>query len=147
MDIAAIPFHRLIGIRAVRAGEHGMVALDDARDLHNHLDTIHAAAQYALAEACSGAELLACLGDLADEVVPVLRRAEVKYRHPARGTLYASASLSADDEARVRSELAAKGRSMVEIDVQVADSARTVVLTATLGWFLQRAAGSAVHAS
>jgi len=155
VDIAAIPYHRLIGIRAARAGEYGMVALDDAPGLHNHLGTIHASAQYALAEACSGAVLLARFGDLADEVVPVVRRAQVKYRHPARATLYASASLTGDDEARVRSELAAKvrselaakGRSMVEIDVRVADSAQVVVLTATLGWFLQRAAGGAVHAS
>jgi len=141
MDIEAIPFHRLIGIRAPHPGEAAMLALDDGPDLHNHLGTIHASAQYALAEACSGAELLARLGDLANGVVPVLRRGEVKYRQPARGTLYGSASLAAVDEARVRSELATKNRSMVKIAVQVVDSAQVVVLTATLYWFLQGAAG------
>jgi hypothetical protein len=141
MDIEGIPFHRLIGVRAPRPGEAAMLALDDGPGLHNHLGTIHASAQYALAEACSGALLLDRLGDLASTVVPVLRRGEVKYRHPARGTLCASAALAAVDEARVRSELATKGRSMVQIAVQVVDPAQAVVLTAALYWFLQRAEG------
>jgi acyl-coenzyme A thioesterase PaaI-like protein len=141
MDIAGIPFHRLIGIRAPRPGEAAMLALDDGPELHNHLGTIHASAQYALAEACSGAVLLEHLGDLASRVVPVLRRGEVKYRRPARGTLYASAALSAGDEARVRSELATKGRSMVDVAVQVVDAAQAVVLTAALSWFLHLAEG------
>jgi acyl-coenzyme A thioesterase PaaI-like protein len=145
MEIAKIPFHRLIGIRGPRSGEAAMLVLDDQPDLHNHLGTIHASAQYALAEACSGALLLERLGDLASTVVPVLRRGEVKYRRPARGTLYASAALSATDEERVRSELATKGRAMVEIAVQVADAAQAVVLTATLGWYLQSAEGSAAQ--
>jgi len=146
MDIEGIPFHRLLGIRVPDPDEAAMLALDDRPSLHNHLGTIHASAQYALAEACSGAVLLERLGDLAAEVVPVLRRGKAKYRHPARGTLYASASLAAGDEARVRSELATKNRSMVEIAVQVVDSAQSVVLTANLCWFLQRAEGRVVQA-
>ena len=143
MDIEGIPFHRLIGIRAPHPGEAAMVALDDAPGLKNHLGTVHASAQYALAEACSGAVLLERLGDLAGAVTPVLRRGEVKYRRPARGTLYASGSLAAGAETRARSELAAKGRAMVEIPVMVMDSAQAVVLTATLSWFLQRVEDSA----
>jgi len=146
MDIEGIPFHRLVGIRAPHADEAAMLVLDDGSGLHNHLGTIHASAQYALAEACSGAVLLEHLGDLAGEVVPVLRRGEVKYRHPARGTLYASGSFAAVDEARVRSELATKNRSLVEIAVQVADSAQAVVLTANLCWFLRRTEGGAPQA-
>jgi len=115
-----------------------MVALDDGRDLRNHLGTIHAAAQYALAEACSGALLADRFADLATDVVPVVRRAEVKYHRPARGTLTAGASISPGSEARVRGALAAKGRALVDVAVEVVDSAQTVVLTATLHWFLRR---------
>jgi acyl-coenzyme A thioesterase PaaI-like protein len=141
MDIEEIPFHRLIGIREPRRGEAAMLALDDGPGLHNHLGTIHASAQYSLAEACSGAVLLRRLGDLATEVFAVLRRGEVKYRHPARGTLYASASLTAVDEARVRAELATEGRSIIGVGVRVVDSAQAPVLTATLTWLLQWAEG------
>jgi len=147
MDIEGIPFHRLIGVRAPHPDEAAMLALDDGPGLHNHLGTIHASAQYALAEACSGAVLLAHLGDLASEVVPVLRRGEVKYRRPARGTLYATGTLAEVEEARVRGELVTKSRSMVEIAVQVVDSAQAVVVTANLCWLLQRAAGGVAQSS
>jgi len=141
MDIEGIPFHRLIGVRAPHPDEAAMLALDDRPRLHNHLGTIHTSAQYALAEACSGAVLLAHLGDLASEVVPVLRRGEVKYRRPARGTLVEV------EEVRVRAELVTKSRSMMEVAVQVVDSAQAVVVTANLCWLLQRAAGCVAQAS
>ena len=138
MDIAAIPFHRLLGIRVARLGEDGMLVLDDTPALHNHLDTVHASAQYALAEACSGALLADRFPDLAAGVLPVVRRAEVKYRRPARGTLTARASLIPGSEARVRDDLAAKGRTLVDVAAEVVDAGQTVVLSATLHWFLQR---------
>jgi hypothetical protein len=97
MDITGIPFNQFIGLRKVAAAA-GELALDAAPKYLNHIGTVHAAAQFALAEACCGEYLLSRFADLTEGNLAVVRKAEIKYRKPAYGALKARASL-ADREA------------------------------------------------
>ncbi|MCW8838458.1 MAG: DUF4442 domain-containing protein [Thiovulaceae bacterium] len=49
----------------------------------NHIKTIHASAQFALAETQSGIHLQRLFPELEEKVVPVLRDAQMKYKKPA----------------------------------------------------------------
>jgi Domain of unknown function (DUF4442) len=88
MDVSAIPFNRFLGLRA--GGAALMLPADPK--YHNHLGTVHASAQFALAEAASGRWLLDHFGEAAADYVAVVRHADVKYRRPAAGGLAAHAS-------------------------------------------------------
>jgi acyl-coenzyme A thioesterase PaaI-like protein len=140
MDALDLRFSSLVGLRRSDRPDRGSLCLDDAPDVHNHLHTIHAAAQFALAEAASGDFLQTRFAALASSHVGVVRRSKVTYRSPARGTIYARASA---DEQRLRefeSRLASTGRALVFVDVAVSDAAGTVTMSGEFEWFAQKPA-------
>ena len=57
MDILAIPFHKFLNIKK-HAGDDYIFEADERPEYLNHLQTIHACVQLALAEASSGEFLL-----------------------------------------------------------------------------------------
>ena len=86
MDILSIPFHRFLNIEKSDEGEGFIFRMEERPEHLNHLGTIHACAQLALAEASSGEFLLEQFGDLKDSVIPLIRKTEVKYSKPANAT-------------------------------------------------------------
>jgi hypothetical protein len=62
-----IPFNRLIAIRHSGDSEY-VLELDGSEQYLNHLNAVHASAQFALAEATSGEYLLRMFEDLAGDV-------------------------------------------------------------------------------
>jgi hypothetical protein len=112
MDIIALPSNRFLGLR--KAGPEGgaLLALPESLDYANHLGTVHASAQLALAEA--------------------------KFKRPASGRLTSRASADAAKLATLPDELARKGRALIEVHVEVLDASGGVTLTANVGWFLAK---------
>ena len=104
----------------------------------NHLGTVHASAQLALAEASSGEFLLRSIGDLTG-IVPVVRRLESKFRKPAHGQLTSTVSLP-DGIEKLREDLSAKGRAIVSVVVDLHDESGAHTLSATVEWFIMRLA-------
>jgi acyl-coenzyme A thioesterase PaaI-like protein len=104
----------------------------------NHLGTIHASVQFALAEASSGEFLLRSLGEAQKQVFAVLRTSEVKFRKPAHGTLRASARFGGDNTNKFTTELAARGRALVSVVVEVSDLQGLITMTGQFDWYLQR---------
>jgi len=85
-----LPFNKFIGI--LTASDPGkLLQLPAGPQYLNHLGTVHASAQLALAEASSGEFLLQSFGSIA-ELVPVVRRLESKFRKPAKGALTSNVS-------------------------------------------------------
>ena len=118
-SVTTLPFNRHVGIQKSSTGE-GLLELPAGEQFLNHIGTVHAGAQLALAEACSGEFLLHALAN-EQRVVPVVRRVEAKFKKPANGRVTAmiNTSLTATDEP-IR-ELAAKGRCLLTIHVDVHD--------------------------
>jgi acyl-coenzyme A thioesterase PaaI-like protein len=139
MDALGLPFSAMIGLRRSDRPAAGSLFLDDSPDLRNHLGTIHAAVQFALAESCSGDFLQGRFAELAPGYVGVVRRAEVVYRAPARGRIRAEASV---DEPRLRDfeeRLRSRGRAFINVGVTIKDAAGTTTLSADIEWFAQKA--------
>ncbi len=135
MDVTRIPFNAFVGIERADTDGALLQLLADSRYL-NHVDTVHASALLALAEASSGEFLLRHFGSM-DGVVPVVRRLEAKFRKPAKGLIVSSASVAPDALARLDDELSAKGRSLVKVSVELHDQFGVRVLSATIEWFIQ----------
>jgi acyl-coenzyme A thioesterase PaaI-like protein len=137
MDVTQLPFNRLIGLESTAVGAEFLVSLPEGPQYTNHLGTVHASALLAVAEAGSGAFLLRRLGDAAG-FVPVVRRLEAKFRSPASGRVSARAVADDKEVARWASELAGRGRVMAAVPVEVVDAAGSVVVSATVEWYIAR---------
>jgi acyl-coenzyme A thioesterase PaaI-like protein len=137
MDVTQLPFNRLVGLESAPAGSGFLVSLPEGPQYANHLGTVHASALLAVAEAGSGVFLLDRFGD-AVGVVPVVRRLEAKFRRPATGRVSARAVVAAEDVARWGSELAERGRVSAAVSIDVVDAQGTIVMSATVEWFIAR---------
>jgi acyl-CoA thioesterase FadM len=101
----------------------------------NHVGTVHAAAQFGLAEAASGATVVSAFADaLALGLVPLAARAEIAYRKPAQGDLLGVATLASAEQQRIRAEVAERGRSRFTVSVQILDSQGALVSEVTVQW-------------
>jgi acyl-coenzyme A thioesterase PaaI-like protein len=140
MDTTEIAFNRHVGVR--RADREGflLMLVDEQRYL-NHIGTVHAAALFALAEATGGEFLSRRFADLADAVIPVVRRAEAKYASPGRGRLYSKAAIPEGEAERVIDEIAKKGRTILGVAVEIVDEEGKVVMKASFEWFVKKQGG------
>ena len=136
-SVTTLPFNRHVGIQKSTSGD-GLLELPPGDQFLNHLGTVHAGAQLALAEACSGEYLLQALAKEAG-VIPVVRRVEAKFKKPANGKVIAkiNATLTAIDEAII--ELTNKGRCLLSIYVDVYDEEGKHSLSSSFEWFITRA--------
>jgi acyl-coenzyme A thioesterase PaaI-like protein len=136
-SVLELPFNRFIGLQT--ADEPHLLALPAGEEYRNHLGTVHASALLALAEASSGEWLLRQLGGLTG-IIPVVRRLESKFRKPANGRVNAQVTTQTEHTEALKTDIAAKGRAMIEVCVELHDEDGQHVLSASVEWFITRAA-------
>jgi len=134
-SVVDLPFNRFIGLQ--QAAEPNVLTLPNGGQYLNHLGTVHASALLALAEASSGEFLIKHLGHV-EGLIPVVRRLESKFRKPAHGSVTSTVTTKPDQLDIVMSDLAAKGRALVSIAVELHDQAGEHVLSATVDWFIAK---------
>src|SRR5437899_11729440 len=83
-SVTELPFNSFLGLQKA-AEPSQLLRLPPGSQYLNHLGTVHASAQPALAESSSGELLLHRLASV-EGIVAVLRRLEAKFRKPASGT-------------------------------------------------------------
>ncbi|MFO7593488.1 MAG: YiiD C-terminal domain-containing protein [Pseudomonadota bacterium] len=134
MDVTKIPFIRKIGIGKA---DDGRLVLSSDSTNQNHINTLHASAQFALAETSSAEALQTLFPDLEGKVVPVLRDSQVKYRKPTVHSVSAFASV--EDAAREKfiAQFERKGRAAIAVSVDVVDAEDVVTCTGVFNWFVQ----------
>src|ERR1043165_2781669 len=91
MHVTDLAINKTMGMQLAAEGNGHILELPESPLLLNHVGTVHASVQFALAEAGSGEFLLRHLGEAQSQVFAVLRTSEVKFRKPAHGALRASA--------------------------------------------------------
>jgi acyl-coenzyme A thioesterase PaaI-like protein len=133
-----LAFNRLLGIRPAPGGAAHVLEMPFGANVKNHLGSMHAAAQFALAEAASAECLQRHCGAEAGEVFAVVRSVEVKYRKPAAADLLAYAE--PDDATRhtVLTELATRGRVSAVILIDLKDREGTLTFHGKFEWFISR---------
>lgn len=145
MHVTDLAINSALGMRLAPPGSDHILEMGGAESalLINHLGTIHASVQFALAEAASGEFLLRQLGEAHENALAVLRTSTVKFRKPAppNGELRASAQFADTDASKLSAALASRGRALVAILVEVADALGgkgVVTMTGEFDWFLQQ---------
>jgi acyl-coenzyme A thioesterase PaaI-like protein len=133
MDILSIPFNKFIGLEQSSDPAY-LLSLPAKMKYENHIQTVHASALFALAEASSGLFLLNEFAGL-ENIIPVVRNVEIKYKKPARGTILSTASL-ATDKTEVLESLHRKRRVLIPVHVSLYDSNALLVMHATFEWFV-----------
>jgi len=101
----------------------------------NHVDTVHGAASFALAESTSGYFLNQHFAELADVTVPLLRMASIKYKQKASGDLYSQASFTTASVDDIHKQLQSKGRASFTIQVRIFNTDHKLVAVGDFEWF------------
>jgi hypothetical protein len=135
MDLAAIPFAKLIGITPSN-NEFIFELVDDVK-YTNHLGTVAAAAQFSLAEFASGQWMINTFPDIAPKVIPVLRKSEVKFKKPAFGKIRAKVNVSNEVIHEFTNQLTQSKRALISINVIVVNDNDEAVMHGTYEWFIQ----------
>jgi len=134
MDVTTIPFVEKVGI--IRSSK-GLLELPFNESIQNHLKTIHAGAQFALAETASGEILQRIFPELVGKVVPVLREAHIKYKKPAIKTISGHPTISDEAISKFKEQFKRKGRSTISVNVEIKDSENVVTCVSIFKWFVQ----------
>lgn len=135
MDVTQIPFVAHVGITR---NAQGLLELPFASSLENHLSSLHASAQFTLAETASGDILQSELPELVDHVVPLLRESTLKFKKPANQTVIAYPEIATEQVHKFRSQFDTKGRATLLVEVAVKDSEGNITCSGKFNWFLQR---------
>ncbi len=136
MKATDLALNQLLGIRAAPAGAVHLLEMPHGPAVLNHLGTIHAAAQFALAEAASAECLQRHFGDRVGRVRAIVRRVEVKYRTAATGDLLADGAPDADTFNGLLTELATRGRAAAVILIDLKDRSGTLTFHGKFEWFI-----------
>lgn len=135
MKVTDIPFNAFLKIEMASAGSSYLLQLRESPSHLNHVGTVHASVQLALAEASSGQGLMQAMPELSDKVIAVVRRVEAKFKKPMQGAIYSRATTSLDEIRHLAEPLATKGRALIPVTVEIVDRSGNVGLVATFEWF------------
>ncbi|CAA6799001.1 MAG: Unknown protein [uncultured Sulfurovum sp.] len=130
-----LPFANYIGVKARNKKE---LELAPHKNVENHIGTVHAAAQFTLAETQSGLYMLSLFPEFADDVVPLLRSSNIQYKFPATTELVALATVSQEAKEKFERQFLRKGRAMLVVQVEVKNTEGVVTMLGDFGWFIQR---------
>ena len=138
LNTLSLPFNKHIQIEKTEDQSPYIFKLELKAHLLNHLNTMHASAMFALAEAASGEHLLRLFEDYTESVMPVLRSAQVKYSKPVTGSVFSMVELRDNSVSETISELDAKGRVLLKVDVSLYNEMDVRVFKSTYEWFLMK---------
>ncbi len=134
MNVTEIPFVKTVGVTRL---ENGLLMLSMTPSVVNHIGTIHASAQFTLAETASGQLLIESFPELEGKVVPLLRDSQIKFKRPADSVITAQAVVSEEATTSLINQLDARGRGSISIAVEVKDANNKVTCTGVFNWYIQ----------
>jgi acyl-coenzyme A thioesterase PaaI-like protein len=137
MNVLNLPFNKILLIKQSDVPDT-VLMLEDRAEYQNHLGTVHASAQYALAEASSGEIVERTFGDWNGAYFPLVRRVQVKYKDPARGRLFSTGFIDAARAMKAKEELSEKGRTLVDVIVKIVDEGKNITFESTFTWFIAK---------
>lgn len=133
-----LAYNQALGIRDAPPEAEHLLEMPFGPLVHNHLKTVHAAAQFSLAEAASAECLQRNFGAALGEVFAVVRGVEVKYRKAATAELLAYGAPDEFTRAQLLNEIKERGRGKAVILIDLKDRAGTLTFHGQFEWFISR---------
>lgn len=137
MNVLELSFNSFVGINDADEDEF-LLTLPESEKYLNHLKTVHASALFSLAEASSGKYLLIEFADLESQIIPLLRKATVKYSKPVRGVVKSRGTLIGENRDAIFDELTQKSRTLIDVEVTLFSETREKVMTSVFQWFVTK---------
>lgn len=133
----AVPFagHLNLEITEVSAGE-ATVLLPERPELLNHVGSQHAGALFTAAETASGAAFVGAFAERMGDLTPLARSAEISYEKIAKGVITAKARLGIPAD-QALATLDADGKVEFPCEIELTDTAGTLVATASVRWHVR----------
>jgi len=128
-----IPFVKHIGLKE----DNTQLSLDLKKSVCNHVETIHAAAQFTLAETESGMHLQSLFPELEQKVIPLLREAQIKYKKPATQKILAYSFVEEEDVKKFKQQFEKKGKALLKIRIEIRDIDDILTCEARYTWYVQ----------
>ena len=136
MDVTKLPFNEFIGLK-YSDNPRFLLMLDNRSEYLNHLSTVHASALFALAEATSGHFLLEQFAEISD-IIPVVRKVEIKYRKPVTGVVYSNAKFLNIEKQEFIETLNNKGRALLSVEISLFNTIDELVMQSVFEWFISK---------
>ncbi|MEV0778636.1 DUF4442 domain-containing protein [Streptomyces sp. NPDC050428] len=137
MLAATVPMARTLHMEFLETtAERAVVRLPDQAEFHNHVGGPHAGAMFTLGDTVSGAIVLAAFGDQLARAVPLVVKAEIRYKKLAMGVVTATATVDRP-VADVVAELDAGGRPEIPVAVVFNREDGAVTGEMTITWTLR----------
>ncbi len=136
MKVIEIPFNKFLGLQKADTTDDYILKLEERKEYLNHLGTIHASALFALAEATSGEYLLNQFKDHELNIIPVVRKVEIKYSKLGNGTVYSKADFLATNVNEIIDVLSINKRVIIKVRVDIYSENLNKLLTSVFDWFI-----------
>ena len=136
MKTLDIPVNKHLRFKKAAGNDDYILSLVPDERHFNHLGTIHASVLFALAEASSGEFLLNEFKEIINEVIPVVRKAEIKFSKPANGEVKSKVNFLNSSKTNVLNELNDKNRILAKVKVYLFDENNAKVLHSEFEWFI-----------
>lgn len=136
MDVTKLPFNEFIGLK-YSDNPRFLLMLDNRSEYLNHLSTVHASALFALAEATSGHFLLEQFAEISD-IIPVVRKVEIKYRKPVTGVVYSNAKFLNIEKQEFIETLNNKGHALLSVEISLFNTIDELVMQSVFEWFISK---------
>ena len=136
MNALEVPFNKYVGLQIADTEDDYILKLVQREEYLNHLGTLHASLLFTLAEATSGEFLFRKFKDYDMDVIPVVRKVEIKYRKPGNGTVFSKADFLDTDTEKVIAELNSKKRVIIKVSVDIYNDQDDKLVSSVIDWFI-----------
>jgi len=75
---------------------------------------------------------------LENSVIPVLRKADIKFINPAESDIQAKANITTETKTKAEEQLKKIERTVITVPVEVMDQNGTITMNGTYEWFVQK---------
>ncbi len=136
IKVLDIPFNKLLKLERADLSSEFIFKLEKKPEFLNHLGAFHAGVMFSVAESASGEFLLGEFSDIAEGIIPVIRKAEVKYSKPGNGTLYSKACFAEGNKEELLKELKTRKRVIMKVKSELFNEKNERLMTAYFDWFV-----------
>ncbi len=133
----AIPMNETVGVKITDVGVGWATGeCADTSPFRNHLGTIHAGAQFLLAEATSGAAFSSIFVGFKN-AVPLIEKLETHYVNRAKGDITTRAEVDMAEVPAALAQLKAEDKARLIVNVSVVDGENKEVMRAVAHWYIR----------